>query len=246
MRADLLEAQAAVDWPSAQLLSLDARLDEWLKANVAIEVRRSPPPAEVDRIVLVERNLLPLTFSAEVGGYINSIRSSLDILAMALLRRHDIEIHDQRDVQFPICEGEKAFQKSKGWKLLQRLPERERSLIEALKPYPEGNPALWALHHLDIVRKHRRLLDVRIHPIHVSLQGALKPGDFTPLPTGVIHVNEETVVGLLRKGVPEPTIRSWVYVAMSEDGYVQRKPVLATLIMLAEVATDVIRRFDAA
>jgi hypothetical protein len=45
MRADLLEAQASIDWPSSQLLSLNARLEEWLKANVHIEIKDLSPPA---------------------------------------------------------------------------------------------------------------------------------------------------------------------------------------------------------
>ena len=50
-----------------------------------------------------------------------------------------------------------------------------------LQPYQGGNSALWALHHLDIVRKHRRLLNARLRPIHMSIQGTLAEGDFTPL-----------------------------------------------------------------
>jgi hypothetical protein len=141
-------------------------------------------------------------------------------------------------------EAKHQFQEFKGGLLLQRLPERERAIIVALRPYPEGNPALWTLHYLDIIRKHRRLLDVRIQPIHMSMEGKLKPGDFVPLATGTIQVNDETVLGLLRKGVSEPAIRSSFYVALTETGYVGRKPILATLIHLADVATDVISCFD--
>jgi hypothetical protein len=243
MRSDLLEAQASIDWPSSQFLPFHARLDEWLNANVRIEIRDVSPPATHNPIVAVETELLPLAFSVEAGAYINAIRSSLDILAMALVRRHRVEI-DERKVQFPIFWSEHAFTKESGGPLLQRLPDAERSIIEALKPYPEGNAALWTLHHLDIVRKHRRLLDVRIQPIHMSMEGALKPGDFEPLATGTIQANDETVLGLLRKGVPEPAIRSSFYVALTEPGYVGRKPILAALIHLADVAANIISRFD--
>jgi hypothetical protein len=243
MRPDLLEAQASIDWPSSQFLSFHARLEEWLKANVRIEIRDLDPPATHNPIVAVEKELLPLAFSVEAGAYINAMRSSLDILAMALVRRHDVQI-DERRVQFPIFESEASFQEFKGGSLLQRLPERERAIMVALRPYPEGNPALWTLHYLDIVRKHRRLLDVRIQPIHMSMEGTLKPGDFVPLATGTIQVNDETVLGLLRKGVPEPAIRSSFYIALTEPGYVGRKPILATLIHLADCATEVISRFN--
>jgi hypothetical protein len=83
MRADLLEAQASVDWAVEQLLPFHQRLE----ANVVIEIRDVPPPATHNPIVAVERELLPISFSVEAGAYINAIRSSLDILAMALVRR---------------------------------------------------------------------------------------------------------------------------------------------------------------
>jgi hypothetical protein len=243
MRADLLEARASIEWPSSQFLPFHARLEEWLKTNVRIEIRDNDPPATHNRIVAVEREFLPLAFSVEAGAYINAIRSSLDILAMALVRRYNLAIEEHR-VEFPIFRSEALFMEKNGGPLLQRLPDRERAVIQALKPYPEGNPALWTLHHLDIVRKHRRLLDVHPQPIHVWLEGTLKPGDFKPLATGTIKANEETVLGLLRKGAPEPAVRSSFYAALAEPGYIGRKPILATLSKLADIATEVINRFD--
>jgi hypothetical protein len=78
------------------------------------------------------------------------------------------------------------------------LPELDRRLIESLKPYKGGNQGLWALHHFDILRKHRRLLSVGLHPISITLQGTLKEGDFEPLAVEAVHVNEETIIGMLR------------------------------------------------
>ena len=243
MRLDLIEATASIDWPSSQFLPFHARLEKWLAESIHIEIRDVPPPATHNPIVAVEKELLPLAFSVEAGAYINAVRSSLDILAMALVRRHHLEINEEK-VCFPIFRSEAAFQQNKGGQLVQRLPARERAIIEALKPYPEGNPPLWTLHHLDIVRKHRRLLDVSIRPVHMSMEGALKAGDFVPLATGFIQTVNETVLGLLRKGVPEPSFRSSFFVALCEEGYAAQKPVLATLIHLEQIAREVIDRFD--
>jgi hypothetical protein len=242
MRPDLLEAQASIDWTYSQYGSFDARLREWLNANISIEIKDLPRPAEYNPIVAVAKDLLPLSFSVEAGAYINAIRSSLDILAMALVRRHSVVISEDQ-VCFPIFRSEAAFNEKKGGQLLQRLPERERTIIEALRPYPEGNSDLWTLHRLDIVRKHKRLLDVRLQPLHMSMEGSLKPDDFKPLPIGTIQVNEETVFGLLRKGVPDVALRSTFYVALSEGGY-RRTPVVAAIARLGFVAGEIIARFD--
>jgi hypothetical protein len=243
MRADLFEAKASISWAFSQLISFDERLEEWLKENVQIEIRETPPPATHNPIVAVEKELLPFVFSVEAGAYINAIRSSLDILAMVLVCRHSLAIAEDR-VSFPFFRSHEAFVKQSGSLLLQQLPDKERGIITSLKPYPEGNPALWALHHLDIVRKHRRLLDVQIRPIHLSMKGTLTAADFQPLATGTIQVNEETVLGLIRKGVPQPSMQSRFFVAMNEARFAHRKPVLGTLAHLADVANAVIALFD--
>jgi hypothetical protein len=241
MRADLLEAQASVDWAIGQLLPFNQRLETWLGANVVIEIRDVPPPATHNPIVALEKELLPI--AVEAGAYINAIRSSLDILAMMLVRRHGLAIPENR-VYFPIADNEEAFSKKGGAPLLQQLPAEDRAKLLSLKPYREGNAALWALHHLDIVRKHRRLLDVQIRPIHLSMAGWLKSGDFEPLHGEPFQAGAETVVGLLRKGVPGPAMQSRFYVAINEPGTIQRRPVLATLIYLAEAASSAIKLFD--
>jgi hypothetical protein len=230
-----------------QLPDLSKRLDEWLKRGVSIEIKDLPPPAESNLIVAVENELLPLLFQAEVGAYINSIRSSLDILAMALVKRHNIPIREDR-VYFPITKSKEEFERkgSVAQQFLEGLPPVGQRLFRDLKPYEGGNEALWTLHHLDIVRKHRRLLNARLNPIHMSMAGTLAEGDFTPLGgDGSIQVGEETVLGMIRKGVPRPAIHTTFYVAIDEPGLVARKPVTAALAQMASTATFVINFFDA-
>jgi hypothetical protein len=230
-----------------QLPDLSKRLDEWLKRGVTIEIKELPPPADTNLIVAVENELLPLSFQAEVGAYINSIRSSLDILASALVRRHNIPIPEKR-VSFPIMESKEKFEKtgSDAQKFVEGLPALGQRLFKDLKPYQGGNERLWTLHHLDIMRKHRRLLNARLNPVHMWMTGSLAEGDFTPLGgEGSIQVGEETVLGMIRKGVPPPAIYTAFYVAIDEPGFVARKPVTAALAQMANTATFVINFFDA-
>jgi hypothetical protein len=243
MRADLLEAQASVDWVLDQLLPFHERLEAWMEANVTIEIRDVPPPATHNPIVAFERELLPISYSVEAGAYINAIRSSLDILAMVLVRRHGLQIPDAK-VYFPIAEDEQALLRNGGGPLLTHLPAEDREKLLALKPHRLGNPALWALHRLDIMRKHRRLLDVQIRPIHLSMTGSLRPGDFEPLHGEPFQAGAETVIGLLRKGVPGPAMRSRFYVGLNEPGVIKIRPILATLTHLADAAASAIKLFD--
>jgi hypothetical protein len=105
-----------------------------LDANVTIEIRDVPPPATHNPVVALEKEILPIAFSVETGAYINAIRSSLDILAMVLVRRHGLQIEERR-VYFPIADSEEALVKEGGAPLLQQLSEEDRVKLFSLKPY---------------------------------------------------------------------------------------------------------------
>jgi len=87
MRDDLLHAQAAVDWAVSNLPSFQERLYAWIAANIHIFLKETEPQIPHNVLVAVQKEPLPLTFNVEAGAYINVIRSSLDILAVALARR---------------------------------------------------------------------------------------------------------------------------------------------------------------
>ncbi len=244
-RADLADAQASVSWAFAQLAPLAKRMDAWLDRSVVVELRDPGPHATHNLIIGVEKELLPLFFNVEVGMYLNAIRSSLDILAMVLVRRHGLDIKEEQ-VYFPIARSEAIFY-DKNWpgrKLLDMLPEKDRAIIESLKPYKGGSVSLWTLHHLDIVRKHRRLLSVELRPISISLQGKLQPGDFEPLAVEALRVNEETIIGMLRKGIDAKLVQSKFYVRLDEEGDIARRPVVGALTYLTDVAAGIIWQFD--
>jgi len=244
VRADLLEAKATAEWARARLPDLAKRLDEWLDRSVTTELRDRGGDATHNLIIGVEKELLPLSFNVEVGAYINVIRSSLDILAMALVRRHNLDVREDK-VYFPIARSEAHFADRKwfGRKLIDALPTKEREIIESLKPYHGGSPPIWAMHRLDILRKHQRLLSVVLRPISISLQGTLAPGDFEPLAVEAVHVNEETLIGMLRKGVDAKLVRSKFYVGLAEEEHLARQPVVAALARLADVANGIIALF---
>ena len=103
-------------------------------------------------LVAVQRDELPRLLNVEIGAYLNTMRSSLDILASALAVRH--AICEPEDAYFPIAKSEAAFRAkgSRPAKFIAGLPPTERARIEALKPYLGGNQDLWSLHQLDIMR----------------------------------------------------------------------------------------------
>jgi hypothetical protein len=243
MRDDLLDAQANVDWAVTQLPSLDNWISSWLQLNVNVLVENTEPPATHDVIVAIEKDPFPRTFNAEVGAYINAFRSSLDILATALADRYRIPRADQ--AYFPVARSFAEFCSGnyKGGKFVKSLPSAERIRIETLKPYQGGNDTLWALHYLDIVRKHRRLIDVEVRPSRLSISGLL-PGAFAPIATGWVPVNEKTVLGLVRKGASHYDMEFAAYVLITEASPVAYGQIVPALNNFASLATAIIKLFD--
>lgn len=72
----------------------------------------------------------------------------------------------------------------------------------------------------------------------------LRGSDFEPLHGEPFQTGAETVLGLLRKGVPDLAMQSRFYVAINEPDTIQRRPVLATLAHLADAACSAIKLFE--
>jgi hypothetical protein len=243
---DLLDAKACVDWTAAQLATLEDRISTWLDLNVVVETRDAGPS---DVLVAVQRDEPPRSLNVEIGAYLNTLRSSLDILASALAVRYDICAPE--DAYFPIARCEAAFVApgSRSAKFVAGLPPAERAyLIEELKPYKGGSEDLWSLHQLDIMRKHRRLLTVIAEPEFFSVEGVGVHQYFTPVATGFMradNASERTVVlGCMAKTAPPFTKKFGPYVAFDETAITSRKRVVRALYDFAALAITIIKRFD--
>lgn len=239
--------QACVDWTLEQLPALEIRINEWLKLNVTIEIEDPDQNVPNNVIVAVQRSELPQSFNVEIGAYLNTIRSSLDLLTTTLFIRYDIG--NPEDAYFPIARTRGAFVGSRrASQFLDGLPPADRARIEALEPYGGGNDDLWSLHQLDIMRKHRRLLTMIAEPEFFSVEGVGIHQHFAPVATGFMradNVSERKVVlGLMAKNAPPYGMRFSPYVAFDESAITGRKRVVRALHEFAELARSIIRLFD--
>ena len=219
VRADLADAFACVDWAESMFQSLARRIDDWLNGNIS-DATVKPLTADVpnDIVVVSIKEPLPLFFHVEVGAYINAMRSALDLLATSLAHRFDMPKPDK--VSFPVTDSRENFLTRKFFK---QLPDAERKIIESIEPYKGGNQLLWALHELDNKRKHRRLLDVAVHPRQFSISAADKDF-FTPVATGWIEgVDGELVLGLIKKGTRVIDMKCVPHVMIDEPDLVLRQ-----------------------
>jgi hypothetical protein len=243
MRDDLLHAKASVDWAKTKFPSLQERIVSWLAGNFDIVIEDTEAPATHNVIVAAPKEPLPLAFNVEVGAYINTIRSSLDILATTLSARN--RVSDNPEAHFPIYRCLYDFIDPRGGlESIKWLPQTEREIIKSLKPYQGGNDLLWSLHYLDIMRKHRRLIDVNTRPSHLSISFIQSGNDFTPIATGWITVNEKAALGLIRKGASYRDMQFTADIAITEPCPVEQKLIIAALYDFASLAESIINLFD--
>jgi hypothetical protein len=134
----------------------------------------------------------------------------------------------------------------KGGKFVKALPAKDRAIIESLKPYKGGNKLLYALHNLDIVRKHVRLLTVDIQPcmIKVSWWGT-EPGSFIPISTGWVRTgSDETTIALIAKSlIQQPNIEFASQVSLGETAYLPHSEVVTTPYEFSKMAKASIGNF---
>ncbi len=242
MREVLLLAYAGAEWVEQSLGLFDDKIEQWLTRNILVEIREIDANPTHNLVLGVEKESLPLAFSVELGAYINALRSSLDVLAVALNSRHNAA--REKEVFFPVAIDEKTFLSGgyKGAEFVNGLPDRERTIIESLKPYYGGNADLSALHKLDITRKHRRLLAAEPKDELFRIRTS---GNFIPI-RGEVGANGETAFGLLAKNAHQSTIELKYYLAIEEPELGHRKPVLPTLRRFIEMVREIVLRFDVA
>jgi hypothetical protein len=246
MRDDLLDAQAAIDWAVAQFKSLDQRLDAWRYENTDVSIEDTDPHGSRKVLLAGQKTTLPRSFNVEAGAYINSIRSSLDLLATTLANRHGIARPNQ--TYFPVADSYASFAAGtyKGAKFVKALPVADRNIIKSLKPYKGGNELLWCLHYLDIMRKHRRLIPARLRPdnVQIYMQQSF-PGAIIFPATRDVRVHDKTVIALIAKDSPQSELQITLEITFDEPGSpIGSKPVVAALYDFASLARSIIDRFD--
>jgi hypothetical protein len=243
MRDDLLDAYAAVEWAIAQLPTLERRIEEW-RDDKPYTMRIDTDSRHGKKLYrLAGTKQPPPVINAEAGAIINSLRSSLDILANALAERNGQHGHD--DVYFPVSASLAAFLETRsggGMEKIKRLSAADQAVIKGLSPYKGGNDLLFALHRLDVTRKHKRLLDVVIFPRGVMFAGVgFRDITFTTTWKGF---EDEAVIAWTDAATPDAHIEFPVYVAFKEAGAVEGHQVAATLGKFTSLAKSIVALFD--
>jgi hypothetical protein len=249
MRDDLLDAQAAVDWAVTQIELLQQALIEWQQRRPYRVITERDLKSGEYLLVAVEKIPLPLTMNAWVGAILNSLRSSLDLLAAALAARNGEKTNRYR--HFPIFDSLHdmidPLHGIDGAERKKWLSQSERSAIKSLEPYKGGDDTIWPLHELDIIRKHERLISAKPGIDGVLLIGSARMTIFGT--RAVERLDHKTILERLSPSEYFPASEGNVFPAISvtfnEAAFgLADEDVLPTLRKCANRTAEIIVTFD--
>lgn len=245
MRADLLDAQACVDWTISQVDVLKRQLMAWDEQPPYRIV--SEPHTQVGKKVLRLRDVKPPSpiINAQVGAMINSLRASLDLLVNRLAERTGHA--GKEDSHFPICPSRDAFfiGKHAGHKHIRRLSDVDRKIIEELEPWRGGKiPLLYALHELDITRKHRRLINVEMRPVYAKATGLPPDEPVTFHAISGVKFEENAILGVDDAEPDYSKIEIVFDIRLNEAGPLANAHVTIAIESMAHLVTGIIGKFD--
>jgi len=242
MRADLQDAYGAIDWTNSQLPLIEQEIESWRRLPPYEIVAEDDPAIGKKLLRLRITRQLPPTLNAAVGACINSLRTSLDLLASALAIRNGKRPSSSR--HFPFAQTAADFMdpdtvsKRKKW-----LTSADLARIEAAKPYRGGDDFLYALHQLDILRKHERLMRMEVFLTQLSMDQAAADQGFErvfPWPS----FEENALIGRTSLDATSHDLQLEISVLFNETSFFPAQPVIPLLRQLRGTAHSVVQRFE--
>ena len=180
MQPDLEDALVPVKWAEAQIPVFRQRFITWQRSHPYELVMEPDPDApEWEFLTAYLRTPIDPILVGCAGAIINSARTALDMLWMLLIRRHGKK--PKGNTGFPIRDTAAHFDTAADvLKLEYGGTDTEVAAIKKTRTYKGGNNHLYPLHHLDIERKHHRILVLEpdIEVMHITLLNGHLYADF--------------------------------------------------------------------
>jgi hypothetical protein len=168
----LAAIRVKVDRARRHIDELHAAVGKFLDARPYEVVAKDGSKTEESGYFVSRVSPVPPTISAITGDILQNLRSGLDHLAYQL-----VEVGlgaaptKPREIAYPIADSAAAYPLLRDGRVKGARPDAIKA-IDATKPYKGGDDALWRLHHLNNIDKHRLLLTVG---------SALRSVDFEPI-----------------------------------------------------------------
>jgi hypothetical protein len=168
---------------------------------------------------------------AIAGDVVHNLRSALDHLAFQLVsvgvESGEVRTENWTDIQFPIFHSPDGNEPRKR-RCIQGARREAIEAIDALKPYKNGNPALWLLRNLDNTDKHSFVLLIGENAIVGGISLQINNPYFATL--DIAKDNQD--------------VNFTTHEAETEKPIVRPDALLPTLHKLAQLVSDIVTSFQ--
>jgi len=185
---------------------------------------------------------LPGTVETTTADAVHNLRVALDQLACCLAERNGYP--GSTNTYFPFARSRDAFESKGVQEKIKELDPKAVGMICALKPYKGGNDQLWAIHALDLMDKHRSLVQcgtvsegMNIDHLIVSGRAKILPPRWNPLG------EDMTPFRLAANTKLEGNIQFLFEIAFRDEGLIGQ-PVVATLNKFVNLVEDILLTFE--
>lgn len=138
------------------LSDLQAAIDRFFETNPYFVVVKDNPESGYRECEVARADPLPPDLAIISGDCIHNLRSALDHLVWQLVLANGRKPEEMRTA-FPVWRSEADFESGRPGDA-KGISKEALNVLYGLKPYKGGNDALWRVHKLDIVDKHRLVL----------------------------------------------------------------------------------------
>lgn len=250
-----------LDRAKKHLKELEAEVQNFLLTKPYVVATRRDPKSQRLVYYLSAVGVVPPQLAVISGDVIQNLRATLDHLAYQLVAGAGIV--PSTHTYFPIADDATKYASQKSSQT-HGMPSGALQIIDALKPYRGGNDALWQLHKLSIVDKHRTLLLVgsafRSFNIGAYLQQRMKnafpddPAFSKGIPKLDLFLRPADRLFPLQPGTelfidepdaqPIPEMEFVFDIAFGELGVINGEPLIETLTIMVRTVEQLIPKFQ--
>jgi hypothetical protein len=243
------------------LRDLELASEGFFKTNPYMVSVNDNPEAGKRQHTVTRADPLPGCIPLIAGDVIHNARSALDHLIRQLIIANNRNPEDPKysRAAFTVWRSEAAYKANRPGDA-KGISQAALDVYYGLKPYKGGNDALWRIHQLDIVDKHRLLLTIAAAHRNVIIDFAntvrklTESGpdwmqDVPSMPLALIPADRPVIApGVVLFGAPlgddaNDDVKITIQIALSEPQVVEGEPVIPTLSQLIDYVEQVVALF---
>ena len=223
------DPRVKLEWANDHIGQLDRRIVEFVNGG-ACKIVEETDAQTGEAVTRVNFTIpLPTDIPCLAGDILHNLRAALDHLMYRLLPP-TTDVQEQRRRAFPIGRDGQHYQNGERSRRMQALRPDLTQRIDQMEPYQGGRGhAIWQLHELNVIDKHRLLLTVGLASHHVWRLPTL-----SPVGIGIFRRRSKTVVLEHRASVPDSLVEprtgnATITIAINEPSIVPVRPLVPAL-----------------